>query len=212
MPEGVEGEGTVPWVCSCSPAITTSCSAMRLPAARSARMMTSGLSLQSRNTCTLLSSPRTAASINPPTDFAFPGCMSLYIPAPRRARKLPILTIRSRNPHPLQTADLLHQRKWGRFGVQTEAFPSAWPFALIREERISKMATSEPANGKCRCRVSPGRLKPATIGRVGTGQHLPNRFSPPVPCILALRVLGAKSCDRRLPRGGRAEPAHCWPV
>ena len=68
--------------------------------------MTSGLSLQSRNACALRSSPRTAASISPATDFAFPGCMLVYIPAPRRARKFTYLNI-FRPCLALQTADLL---------------------------------------------------------------------------------------------------------
>lgn len=60
--------------------------------------------------------------------------------------------------------------------------------------------------------MSPGGFKPATTGRVRTGQQFPNRFSPPVPCILDLRVLGAKSCASELAGTGRAEPAHHWPV
>ena len=35
-------------------------------------------------------------------------------------------------------------------GVQTEALPSAWPFGLVRGQRMAKIAASDAANGKCR--------------------------------------------------------------
>ena len=38
---------------------------------------------------------RAAASLITETDFAFPGCISVYIPAPRRSRKFAYLNILS---------------------------------------------------------------------------------------------------------------------
>ncbi len=40
-------------------------------------------------------------------------------------------------------------------GVQTEALPSAWPFGLVRGQRMAKIAASDAANGKCRANTSP---------------------------------------------------------
>ena len=51
-------------------------------------------------------------------------------------------------------------RKRDGLGVQTEALPSAWPFGLIRGQRIGKMAASEAVNGKSRIKDNfNGELK-----------------------------------------------------
>jgi hypothetical protein len=58
----------------------------------------------------------------------------------------------------------LESDSW-EMSVQTEALPSAWPFGLIRGQRIGKMAASEAVNGKCRPRGDPPYVALALVRR-----------------------------------------------